>query len=117
MSDFDPVSKPEHYTDTVGNEHWTDTENGHHAIRKNQTVGSEESNYVPIEKYTLILKHEYVDKDGKYLVDQPLMVSSVAPLQKGMSIVPVNVMIQKMIQDLTERMKYEAVREYMEEEE
>ena len=64
--------------------------------------------YVPIEKYTLILKHEYVDKDGKYLIDQPIMVSAVTPLQNGMVINPVNVLIQK----LTEKMKHEAVRTY-----
>ena len=68
---------------------------------------------LPIEKYTLILKHEYIDKNGKYLIDQPLMVSAVTPLQHGMDIIPVNVLIQR----LTEKMKCEAVRTYVGEDE
>ena len=63
---------------------------------------------VPIEKYTLILKHEYINKNGKYLIDDPLVVSSVASMQYGMSVIPVNVQIQM----LTEKMKHEAVRAY-----
>ena len=63
---------------------------------------------VPIEKYTLILKHEYVDKDGKpHLIDQPFMVSSVAYSQNGM-VVPVNVVIR----NLTEKMAHEVIRIY-----
>lgn len=58
---------------------------------------------VPIEKFTLILKHEYVDKDGKYLIDQPLMVSATTPWQNEMDIVPINMLIQR----LTEKMKSE----------
>ena len=36
----------DHYTDTAGNEHWTDTETGHRVSRKIQTVGSEDRNYI-----------------------------------------------------------------------
>lgn len=54
------------------------------------------------EKYTLILKHEYIDKDGKFLLEQPLMVSAVASLQNEVDIVPIN----KLIQRLTEEMKH-----------
>lgn len=39
----------DHYTDTAGNEHWTDTETEHHVNKKIQTVGtveSEDGNYI-----------------------------------------------------------------------
>lgn len=37
------------YTDSAGNEHWTDTETGHHVSRKIQIVGSEDRNYITQE--------------------------------------------------------------------
>ena len=68
------------------------------------------SKTVPFEKYSLTLKHEIIDEDGKaYLLDEPLVVTGmISSFERNAMICPVN----SMIHNLLERMEYEAMKEY-----
>ena len=38
----------------------------------------EKTKYMPLEQYTLILKHEFIDSDGKHhLIDEPIFVKQI----------------------------------------
>lgn len=65
--------------------------------------------YIPIEKYTLILRHEYVDKDGKmHKLSEPLIVSSINYIESAQS-------VNRIIWQLTDKMAHEAMQIYGEE--
>ena len=69
----------------------------------------EKENYIPIEKYTLILRHEYVDKDGKtHKLSEPLIVGSINYAESAQS-------VNRIICQLTDKMAHEAMRIYGEE--
>lgn len=68
------------------------------------------SKTVPIEKYSLMLKHEYIDENGKaYMLNEPLVVTGmISSFEKNAMISPLNVMIH----NLCERMEHEAIQKY-----
>ena len=68
------------------------------------------SKMVPFERYTLILKHEYIDKGGKArLLNEPLVVNGMISSFDGNAMIcPVNTMIR----NLLERMEYKAMQKY-----
>lgn len=68
------------------------------------------SKTVPLEKYSLILKHEYIDTDGRaHLLNEPLVVNGIISSFDGNTMIcPVN----EMIHSLFERMEYEAMQKY-----
>lgn len=69
-----------------------------------------ESKTIPIEKFSLVLKHEYIDEDGKaHLLNEPLVVNGIiSSFERNAIICPVNAMIH----NLFERMEYEAMQKY-----
>lgn len=69
-----------------------------------------ESKMVPLEKYSLMLKHEIIDENGKaHMLNEPLVVTGViSSFERNAMICPVNAMIH----NLFERMEYEAMKEY-----
>ena len=69
-----------------------------------------ESKMVPFEKYSLMLKHEYIDEDGKsHSLNEPLVVNGMISSFDGKAMIcPVNVMIHRLL----ERMEYEAIQKY-----
>ena len=70
---------------------------------------SKREGYIPIEKYTLILRHEYVDKDGKmHKLSEPLIVSSINYIESAQS-------VNRIIWQLTDKMAHEAMQIYGEE--
>lgn len=68
------------------------------------------SKTVPFEKYSLTLKHEIIDENGKaHMLDEPLVVTGViSSFERNAIICPVNVMIHNMF----ERMEHEAMQKY-----
>lgn len=69
----------------------------------------EKKDYIPIEKYTLILRHEYVDKDGKtHKLSEPFIVSAINYTASPQS-------VNRIIWQLTDKMAHEAMRIYGEE--
>ena len=68
------------------------------------------SKTVPFEKYSLTLKHEIIDEDGKaYMLDEPLVINGIISSFEGNAMIcPVN----SMIHNLCERIEHEAMREY-----
>lgn len=64
-----------------------------------------EKKYLPLEEYTLILKHEYVYSDGKkHMVDEPVFVKQViSPEYVHRTSVVVNEMIDRMRQFLMQK--------------
>lgn len=72
-------------------------------------IEMEREDHIPIEKYTLILRHEYVDKDGKtHKLSEPLMVSAMHYIESAQS-------VNRIIWQLTDKMAHEAMRIYGEE--
>lgn len=69
-----------------------------------------ESKMVPLEKYSLILKHEIIDENGKaHMLNEPLVVTGViSSFERNAMICPVNVMIH----NLCERMEHETIQGY-----
>lgn len=66
----------------------------------------EKEDYVPIEKYTLTLRHEYVDKNGKtHKLGEPFIVSSMHYIESPQS-------VNRIIWQLTDKMAHEATRIY-----
>lgn len=70
---------------------------------------NEELKPCPFEKYTLTLRHEYVDKDGKtHKLSEPLTVSAINYTGLAHS-------VNRIIWQLTDKMAHEAMRIYGEE--
>lgn len=69
-----------------------------------------ESKMVPLEKYSLILKHEIIDENGKaHMLNEPLVVTGViSSFERNAMICPVNAMIHNMF----ERMEHEVMQKY-----
>lgn len=72
-----------------------------------------ESKTFSFERYSLVLKHEYIDMDGKaHLLNEPLVINgTISSFEGNAMICPVNAMIHSMF----ERMEYEAMQKYGEE--
>lgn len=68
------------------------------------------SKTVPFEKYSLTLKHEIIDENGKaHMLNEPLVVTGViSSFDRNAIICPVNVMIH----NLFERMEHEVIQKY-----
>ena len=70
----------------------------------------QDMDYGPVEKYTLTLKRELIDPNGKaHLLDEPLVVNGLNYMYPyPNSTCPVNIMIH----NLVDRMEQEAIRMY-----
>lgn len=68
------------------------------------------SKMVPFEKYSLTLKHEIIDENGKaYTLNEPIVVTGmISSFERNAMICPVNVMIHNMF----ERMEHEVMQKY-----
>ena len=68
------------------------------------------SKTVPFEEYTLTLKREIIDENGKaHMLNEPLVVTGViSSFDRNAMICPVNMMIH----NLCERMEHEAIQKY-----
>lgn len=68
------------------------------------------SKTVPFEEYTLTLKHEIIDENGKaYMLNEPLVVTGmISSFERNAMICPVNVMIHNMCDWL----EHEAMQKY-----
>ena len=68
------------------------------------------SKMVPFEEYTLTLKHEIIDENGKaHMLNEPLVVTGrISSFERNAMICPVNVMIHNMF----ERMEHEVMQKY-----
>lgn len=68
------------------------------------------SKTVPFEKYSLTLKHEIIDENGKaHMLDEPLVVTGmISSFERNAIICHVNVMIHNMF----ERMEHEVMQKY-----
>lgn len=53
---------------------------------------------IPTERYTLVLRHEYVDEDGnRHELDKPITVSHIITIHpSGMRSVVINDMVERM---------------------
>lgn len=70
----------------------------------------QDMDYGPIEKYTLTLKHELIDSNGKtHLLDEPLVVNGLNYMYPTNSFCSVNTMIHNLIN----RMEQEAIQMYV----
>lgn len=69
-----------------------------------------ENKMVPFEEYSLMLKHEYIDENGKaHMLNEPLVVTGrISSFERNAMICPVNMMIH----NLCERMEHEAIQKY-----
>lgn len=68
------------------------------------------SKTVPFEKYSLMLKHEVIDENGKaYMLNEPLVVTGrISSFERNAMIRTVNMMIHNMF----ERMEHEVMQKY-----
>lgn len=68
------------------------------------------SKTVPFEKYSLMLKHEVIDENGKaYMLNDPLVVTGrISSFERNAMIRTVNMMIHNMF----ERMEHEVMQKY-----
>lgn len=73
-------------------------------------MGSKTVRTVPFERYSLTLKHEIIDEDGKvHMLDEPLVISGIiSSFEVNAMICPVNAMIHS----LFERMEHEVMQKF-----